>query len=265
MIVFGIDQGLAHLGYSVVDFKFIKKTSAEGYVKIYPMVWAKLIEYDAIFTTSDEEFPERLFRLTTKLENKILEYNPDMVCCERLFYSPPGKGSRNKSSAIMTTNMVTGTIAYICGKHRIKFNTYPPTRVKKNLCGSGTAQKEDVIKKILELFEINTTSTKKEHICDSVAIAMSFIFTLLANEDELDKYLDDEKCILESDEYFAITPEAEDNSEEKLTELKNLILKELAKGDKKKIIEDRAKKKVTLKAKLKDINDEIEAEKPLKK
>lgn len=184
MLIFGIDQGLAHMGYSVIDIITAKKCNRKGYIKIHDTLWGKILECDCIITTNDIELPIRLFKLITKLENKILEYEPDMVCCETLFFSPPAKGSRNKSSAIMTTNMVTGNIAYICGKHRIPFATYSPTNVKKLLCGSGRAAKEDVMSEIEKMFSIEAPVGKKDHICDSVAIGMSCALKNLLNEEQ---------------------------------------------------------------------------------
>lgn len=184
MLIFGIDQGLAHMGYSVIDIITAKKCNRKGYIKIHDTLWGKILECDCIITTSDIELPIRLFKLITKLENKILEYEPDMVCCETLFFSPPAKGSRNKSSAIMTTNMVTGNIAYICGKHRIPFATYSPTNVKKLLCGSGRAAKEDVMGEIEKMFSIEAPVGKKDHICDSVAIGMSCALKNLLDEEQ---------------------------------------------------------------------------------
>lgn len=182
MLIFGIDQGLAHMGYSVMDVIAAKKCNRKGYIKIHDTLWGKILECDCIITTSDIELPVRLFKLITKLENKILEYEPDMVCCETLFFSPPAKGSRNKSSAIMTTNMVTGNIAYICGKHRIPFATYSPTNVKKLLCGSGRAAKEDVMSEIEKMFSIDAPVGKKDHMCDSIAIGMSCALKNLLDE-----------------------------------------------------------------------------------
>lgn len=172
------------MGYSVIDIITAKKCNRKGYIKIHDTLWGKILECDCIITTSDIELPIRLFKLITKLENKILEYEPDMVCCETLFFSPPAKGSRNKSSAIMTTNMVTGNIAYICGKHRIPFATYSPTNVKKLLCGSGRAAKEDVMSEIEKMFSIDAPVGKKDHMCDSIAIGMSCALKNLLNEEQ---------------------------------------------------------------------------------
>ena len=184
MLVFGIDQGLAHLGYSILEVEFKKKCTRKNFIKIYDGVYIKIIESGCLLSYPNKEFTERLFKLITKLENKILEYEPDFVCCERLFFSPPAKGSRNKSSSIMTTNMVTGNIAYICGKHKIPFDTYSPTKVKKNLCGNGKAQKEDVINKIKEMFKLDSNSDTTDHICDSIAIGLAHIFSIIDTTEE---------------------------------------------------------------------------------
>lgn len=211
MLIFGIDQGLAHMGYSVMDVITAKKCNRKGYIKIHDTLWGKILECDCIITTSDTELSIRLFRLITKLENKILEYEPDMVCCETLFFSPPAKGSRNKSSAIMTTNMVTGNIAYICGKHRIPFATYSPTNVKKLLCGSGRAAKEDVMAEIEKMFSVEAPIGKKDHICDSIAIGMSCALKNLLDEEQK------EEPEAETSEPVEAAKDKEDHNEDTLT------------------------------------------------
>ena len=211
MLIFGIDQGLAHMGYSVMDVITTKKCNRKGYIKIHDTLWGKILECDCIITTNDTELPIRLFKLITKLENKILEYEPDMVCCETLFFSPPAKGSRNKSSAIMTTNMVTGNIAYICGKHRIPFATYSPTNVKKLLCGSGRAAKEDVMAEIEKMFSVEAPVGKKDHMCDSIAIGMSCALKNLLNEEQK------EESEAETSEPTETTRDKEDHNEDSLT------------------------------------------------
>lgn len=183
MFVLGIDQGLAHMGYAYLEVEF-KKTNRKHFVQVQDNIYVKIIESGCLVTGPSDDFPKRLFILMTRLENKILDFMPEVICCEHLFFSPPAKGSRNKSSSIMTTNMVTGIIAYICGKHRISFATYPPTTVKKKLCDDGRASKEDVINKIDEIFKVEAPNDKRDHICDAIAIGLAHSFHIQKASEE---------------------------------------------------------------------------------
>ena len=160
MIILGIDQGLAHLGYAVIDVT--DKT-------------INLLDYGCLLSHPGNDPAERIFELINNLEKIILLHNPINIAHERLFFSPPAKNSRKKSASILNTNMVTGAIWYIAGKHSIKVSEYSPQTVKKTLCGDGRAEKEKIITYIEGLFDIECTKTKKEHICDAIAIGMTHI------------------------------------------------------------------------------------------
>lgn len=188
MIILGIDQGLANSGYSILELKENKKKYKEktNLIKISKR-YVELLDYNIIKTSSKDDVRMRLVSFVSLLEDIIDKYQPSVIVCERLFYSHPAKESENRSVSILSTDMVNGLIAYICGKRNIDYFTYTPTSVKKNLCGNGRAPKEDVIKVIDEKFSIISNKTNKNHICDSVAIALNHIYNLIENENEKNK------------------------------------------------------------------------------
>lgn len=173
----GIDQGLAHLGYCFINAEKNDDSPITHNQIVIGEYRAELISYGAIFTKPEKNIDasRRLYNLIDQCENLITENNPEDIAFEHLFYSTPGIGSRKKSASIMDTNMVTGALCYIIGKNNKKHFTYPPTAVKKSICDNGKANKDDVITKINELFDIQCNKTSKDHICDSISIALTHL------------------------------------------------------------------------------------------
>ena len=160
MVVLGIDQGIAHCGFAILN---VKNNDVQ------------LLDYGCIVTKADGDQPQRLFGLLSAIERLIIRYNPQCICHERLFFSTPAKNSRKKSASILNTNMVTGGIWYMAGKHKKSIFQYSPQTVKKTVCGSGRADKTLVIDTVSQLFDIKCSKTSKEHICDAVAIALTYL------------------------------------------------------------------------------------------
>lgn len=168
MIILSVDQGLANFGYAVL--KADKDT-------------VELLSYGCICTTSQGEQTTRIFKLMNEFEKLILTYKPDKIVHERLFFSPPGKNMRKKSASILNTNMITGAMWYLAGKHNVTVEQYSPQTVKKVLTGNGRAEKAVMIKTIENMFTIDCLKTRKEHICDAIAIGMAYIKTYNKQED----------------------------------------------------------------------------------
>lgn len=175
MIILGVDQGLANFGYALLMIDE-KSTNAE------------LIDYGCFTTKPNGNQQKRIFELVNRFENLIIDFKPDYIAHERLFFSPPAKNSRKKSASILNTNMITGAMWYISGKYNVPVYEFAPPSVKKTLTGTGKAEKEDVIKTIEDQYKINCLKTQKEHICDAIAIALTCKEKLpdLLSEDKAD-------------------------------------------------------------------------------
>jgi len=154
MRILGIDQGIANMGYSILEDD-------------------KLITYGCINTTSKDFLEERFFIIYSRIKKIIEEYKPEVICCEKLFYTSPKEGNRNKSASIIYTNMITGVLAALCGEFEIELRMFVPSKVKKAVCDNGKAEKDEMITKIKSLYTVESDKTKYEHVCDSIAIAFT--------------------------------------------------------------------------------------------
>lgn len=162
MRILGIDQGIASLGYCILEIKDNKK---------------EIIEYGQLSTYPDEfedNICERIRDIVTMLFDIVKEFKPDRICCEKLFYSAPRVGGRNKSASIVSTNIASGLIMYVCGVAEVRFVDYSPLSVKNKITGNGKADKSQVREAVIKMYPELTkedTDFMTEHMIDAVAIA----------------------------------------------------------------------------------------------
>lgn len=159
MRILGIDQGIAHLGYCVLEINGDKKT---------------ILEYGQLVTYPDgveDNMCERIRYIVDTIIEICNEFKPDRLCCEKLFYNAPH--GRNKSASIMSTNIASGLIMYAAGKSDVEFKEYPPTTVKNNITGNGKAEKDEVREGVYKIYPGIKWDDKflSEHMIDAIAIA----------------------------------------------------------------------------------------------
>lgn len=172
MRILGIDQGIASLGYCILEEKDGVKT---------------LLEYGQLTTLPDEfedNMCERIVYIVDTIIEICNEFHPDRLCCEKLFYNAPR--GRNKSASIMSTNIASGLIMYAAGKTEVEFKEYPPTSVKNRITGSGKAEKEDVRAGVFKIYPEIEWDDKflTEHMIDAIAIATISLLIDGEKEDE---------------------------------------------------------------------------------
>lgn len=161
MIILGIDQGLANIGYAII--------STEPNLE--------LLEHGIIKTKPDPVFGRRLLLIESKLLEVIEKYKPDLICTEALFCNKAQSSGRNKSAAIVQTNMATAVIFMLGAEKNIPIRQFVPISVKKQVTGSGKATKEEVEDAIKQHFK--DVIIKKDHESDAIAIALTGHFSVL--------------------------------------------------------------------------------------
>ena len=148
MRVIGVDPGLRHTGWGVVEFKnnkifHIKDGSISPSIKF--------------------DDSKRLLEIKNKLMEIINQYNPHVSVIEKIFV-----GSGSISS--LKLGMARGASMVALAEAGLIANELSPKFVKKTVTGYGSASKEQIKSMIEKLLNI---VPKNEDSSDALAIAIS--------------------------------------------------------------------------------------------
>jgi len=132
MRVIGIDPGTIVCGYGIVE------ASGRNPVHIYSGE-IKLRQKDLL--------QERLKTVYDSLKSTIIEYSPDHLCLEKIFY-------HKSILSAMTLGSVRGIALLLTAEHNLPLFEYNPTELKMALTGYGRAEKsqvQEMVKIVLNL------------------------------------------------------------------------------------------------------------------
>lgn len=143
--VLGVDPGLTATGYAVVE-----EISGRFH----------LLAQGAVCTRAADPLPERLGQIHRELGQVVKTWDPSALSLEEVYLA------RNAPSALFTAQ-VCGVVLLL-GQGRRIF-TYPPRAVKRKICGTGTASKEQMMGMVASLVgELPLT----DHAADAAALAI---------------------------------------------------------------------------------------------
>ena len=148
MRVIGVDPGLRHTGWGVVEFKNHK---------IF------YIKDGSISPSTKLNDGKRLLEIKNQLQTIINQYNPNMSVIEKIFV-----GSGSISS--LKLGMARGASMIALAEAGLIVNELSPKFVKKTVTGYGSASKEQIKSMIEKLLNI---VPKNEDSSDALAIAIS--------------------------------------------------------------------------------------------
>ena len=148
MRVIGVDPGLRHTGWGVVEFKNNK---------IYH------IKDGSISPSIKLDDGKRLFEIKNRLQEIISQYNPNMSAIEKIFV---GTGSISS----LKLGMARGASMIALAEAGLTIKELSPKFVKKTVTGYGSATKDQIKSMIEKLLNI---VPKNEDSSDALAIAIS--------------------------------------------------------------------------------------------
>ncbi len=148
MRVIGVDPGLRHTGWGVVEFKNNKIFHIKD-GSISPS-----IKYDD---------SKRLLEIKNKLKEIINRFNPNVSVIEKIFVGP-------SSISSLKLGMARGASMVALAESGLTIKELSPKFVKKTVTGYGSASKEQIKAMIEKLLNI---VPKNEDSSDALAIAIS--------------------------------------------------------------------------------------------
>jgi crossover junction endodeoxyribonuclease RuvC len=149
IVVMGIDPGVASTGFGVVRVAGASMSAIDGGV---------------IEAPADEALPGRLTRIYGALEELLSWHEPAAVALEDLYFG------KNVRSAI-AVGQARGVAMLAAAQRGVPCFDYTPQAVKKAVCGSGAAAKEQVQQMVGALLGL-PRSPQSDHAADALAVAI---------------------------------------------------------------------------------------------
>ena len=147
MRIIGLDPGLRHLGWGVIE------QTPKGFRHIS----------NGVCKSTGEEMPERLHSLFVQLRHVFDEFSPDEVAVEQVFVNKDG-------AATLKLGQARAVCLLAPAERGLPVSEYAPNRVKKTVSGSGHAEKAQV-ERMLTL-QLGKFEFANADAADAVAIAL---------------------------------------------------------------------------------------------
>lgn len=147
--VLGIDPGLLHTGWAVIDTAGSER---------------KYIASGVILPKTNLPLPERLAIIFNEVSKLCETFTPDECSIEITFVN------MNPKSTLILGHARAAAIVAVA-THNIPIFEYEPNKIKKALTGAGHADKDQIYKMIKILLPVAKPKTADES--DAIAIALS--------------------------------------------------------------------------------------------
>ena len=154
MRVLGVDPGLTRCGLGVVQGG--------------PGVALRLVGTTVITTPADADIGARLLAIEVRIEEWIIEHQPDAVAVERVF-------SQHNVRTVMGTAQA-GAVAIVCAaRHGVPVALHTPSEVKASVTGSGRADKAQVTHMVTRLLKLSDPPRPAD-AADALALAICHLW-----------------------------------------------------------------------------------------
>lgn len=149
MRVLGIDPGISHTGFGIVD------TDDRGRLSH--------VVNGSIHTSAETCFVDRLSKIHGELENLFHHFRPHHMAIEKVFFA------RNARSALML-GQARGVVILSAALAQIPVYEYAATEIKKAVCRYGQAGKQQVGAMVAALLGIEQKVSS--HAADALAVCI---------------------------------------------------------------------------------------------
>jgi crossover junction endodeoxyribonuclease RuvC len=155
MFVMGIDPGLSRCGYGVVSRQGSKLIAVAGGV---------------ISTEPSMPLPQRLRVLSDELRALVVEFGPDAVVVERVFFQVNARTA-------MATGQAAGVALVAAAEAGCEVAQYTSNEVKQAIVGYGGATKDQVQRMVSSVLGL-AEPPRPPDVADALALAACHLTTL---------------------------------------------------------------------------------------
>ena len=149
MVILGVDPGLAHTGWGVVETR--------GSV-------CRARAYGCVATRAHEAIDSRLGRIYDELRAVIERFGPTELAIENVYFG------ENVKSAIATAQ-ARGVAIVACSKAGLSVGEYTPMQIKQAVVGTGAADKHQVMYMVRSILALDH-EPRPDHAADALAAAV---------------------------------------------------------------------------------------------
>ncbi|NTW29558.1 MAG: crossover junction endodeoxyribonuclease RuvC [Coriobacteriia bacterium] len=149
MVFLGIDPGLAHTGWGVVERNGSK---------------LRCVAYGCIATTPREELAQRLTAIHDGVACVIEKYRPEECGIESVYF-----GANAKSA--FATGQARGVAILATAGARLQLGEYSPVQIKSAVAGTGTADKRQITYMVRVMLGLDHDPVP-DHAADALAAAI---------------------------------------------------------------------------------------------
>lgn len=151
MVILGIDPGLAHTGWGILETRnSLNRARA----------------YDCITTDSKTALDRRCYQIYQGIVDAIQRYAPSCVAVEKIFFG------ENQASAIATAH-ARGALLAACASAGLSLAEYTPMQIKEAVVGTGSADKRQVIYMVRTICALDH-DPRPDHCADALAAAICY-------------------------------------------------------------------------------------------
>lgn len=148
-IILGIDPGLAHTGWGVIE----QCGSRLG-----------CVAYGCVATPASQPLAERLLKIHHQVGAVIERFRPECVGIETVWFG-------NNVTAAFATGQARGAALVACAEMGLSVGEYSPSQIKLAVVGEGTAEKEQVQYMVRHLLGLSR-DPEPDHAADALAAAI---------------------------------------------------------------------------------------------
>lgn len=153
-IVLGIDPGSRVTGFGVLQY------SSQGHPKPTVITAGRIV-------LKQKDLAQRLSELHQEILALITEFKPDQAAVEKVFV-------KHYPAAALTLGHARGAILVALAQHGLQISEHSPRLIKKNIVGTGSADKTQVAHMVKQLLKLDMKVA--EDTSDALAVALCHVY-----------------------------------------------------------------------------------------
>lgn len=153
MNILAIDPGYERVGIAILDADKKEKNS--------------FVFSDCFRTTTDEPHSQRIAKIQTRMSEVIRQFSPTELAIETLFFN------KNQKTALLVAE-ARGAIIATAQNAGLSVYEYSPQQIKIAVTGSGSSDKNSIIKMIPLLISLNKKITLDDEF-DAIACGLTHL------------------------------------------------------------------------------------------